>query len=74
MAQFVLQLAGSKLLEMAGQAAVIAGTLLLTAGLIALVAYAYRNLGDDGMRWPEDVEQEDGGVHQGDEDDEWDYY
>ena len=74
MSLFALQLAGSEMLEMAGQAAVIAGTLLLALGLVALLAYAYRNLGDEEMRWPEDVEREDDGLRQGDEDDEWDYY
>jgi len=74
MGQAVLQ-AGSGLLESVAQLAVLAGTLLLAAMVVALVGYAYKNLKGDGIEWPEDREEEtEAGVSRGSDDDEWDYY
>ena len=62
-----------------GQAAVLAGTLVLLLAIVGLGAFAYRSLRGDGIEWPEDVadseDDEDGdGLREGDSDDEWDYY
>lgn len=74
MEQAVLQ-AGSGLLESVAQLAVLAGTLLLAAMVVALVGYAYKSLQGNGIEWPEDREEEaDAGVSRGSDDDEWDYY
>jgi hypothetical protein len=69
--------AGGGLLESAGQAAAVAASLLIVLMVVALVGYAYKSLRGDGIEWPEDrepEEAEDGSVHQGGDDDEWDYY
>lgn len=70
-----LQLAvGSGLTESVAQVAVLAGTLVLLLGLVALGAFAYRSLLGDGVRWPDDEEDEEEGATRGGPDDEWDYY
>lgn len=66
---------GGGLLETVGQLAVIAGTLLLSLVLVAFAAFAYKSLRGDGVEWPEDRDPEDeDGVQQGSDDDEWKYY
>jgi hypothetical protein len=67
---------GNGLTESVAQAAVLAGTLVLLLGLVALGAFAYKSLRGDGIRWPDETEEDDreGGARRGDPDDEWDYY
>jgi hypothetical protein len=77
MSLVVLQLPfGSGLAEAAGQAAVLAGTLVLMLMLVALVGFAYKSLRGDEIRWPDETEPdlEDEGAQPGGPDDEWDYY
>ena len=62
MAPFVLQVFGGSF-EFVGQAAAIAGTLVLALMLVAMGAYAYKQLRGGGVEWPDD-----------ETDDEWDYY
>lgn len=55
--------------------AVAAGTVVLLLMLVALGAFAYKQLRGDGIRWPDEIEDEDGdGVTQGSDDDEWEFY
>lgn len=67
---------GNGLTESVAQAAVLAGTLVLLLGLVALGAFAYKSIRGDGIRWPDETEEDDreGGARRGDPDDEWDYY
>ena len=51
-----------------------AGTLVLLLMIVALAGFAYKALVGGGIEWPEDIEEDDDGVRQGDPDDEWDYY
>lgn len=51
----------------------IAGTVVLLLILVALGAFAYKSL-TGGVEWPEDLEEDDEGLRQGGDDDEWDYY
>jgi hypothetical protein len=71
-----LQLGGSGLLESVSQLAVIGGTLVLLLGLVAFGAFVYKSVRGDGIRWPDDVDEdaEDGEVRRGSSDDEWEYY
>lgn len=66
---------GPGLTEAAGQAAVLAGTLVLMLMLVALVGFAYKSLRGDGIRWPSETDRDaEEGAQPGDPDDEWDYY
>jgi len=70
---------GSGLLESLAQLAAVGGTLVLVLMLVAFGAYAYKHFqGDDGITWPEDMEDDprdnEGGLQQGNDDDEWKYY
>ena len=70
-------LVGTGLVESVAQAAVLAGTLVLALGLVALGAFAYRSIRGDGIRWPDETAEADTdekGARRGDSDDEWDYY
>lgn len=69
----VLQTSGG-LLEAVGQVAVIAGTVVLMLGLIALGSFAYKSLRGDGVEWPDEQDTDDDTVERGDEDDDWKYY
>jgi len=62
---------GSGLLEVAAQAAVIAGALLLVGMVVALGAFAYKSLAGDGITWPDETEEEEGVTRS--DDDEWKY-
>jgi len=77
MVQFPVQL-GSGLLESVGQAAAVAGTVVLLLILVGLGAFAYKSLVGDGIRWPDEREEadseEDNGVVQGSREDDWKYY
>ena len=77
MVQFPVQL-GSGLLESVGQAAAVAGTVVLLLILVGLGAFAYKSLVGDGIRWPDEREEadseEDNGVAQGSREDDWEYY
>lgn len=72
----VLQLpTGSGLLATVAQVAVAAAMVLLVGMLVALGAYAYKNLRGDGIEWPDDREDDaTEGVSRGDSDDDWKYY
>lgn len=76
MASVALQLGGSGAFESVAGAAVTAGALVLLLALVALGAFAYKNLRGDGIRWPDDVDDEttDGEARRGSDDDEWKYY
>lgn len=79
MASVVLQLpTDSGLLESLGELVVLAGTLVLALMLVGLAAFAYNSLRGDGIRWPEegddDAENGEAGLERGDSDDEWEYY
>lgn len=50
-----------------------AGTLVLVLMLVALGSIAYKHL-TGGIEWPEDRPEDDDGVREGGQDDEWDYY
>jgi hypothetical protein len=70
---------GSGLLESLAQVATVGGMLLLLLMVVALGTYAYKHFqGDDGITWPEDMEDDpreaDNGLQQGSDDDEWEYY
>lgn len=69
---FPLQLVGDGLLGSVAQAAVPAGTLVFVLALVAMGAYAYRELVGDGVEWPDETEDE--GAERGDSSDEWKYY
>jgi len=68
----------SGLFESASQLVVAAGSIVLLLMFAALAGFAYKSLRGDGIRWPEDVEddpEDEPGVRRtGDDDDEWDYY
>ena len=69
---------GSGLFESASQLVVAAGGIVLLLMFAALAGFAYKSLQGDGIRWPEDIEddpEDESAVRQsGDDDDEWDYY
>jgi len=65
----------SGLLEYAGQAAVLAGSIVLVLMLVGLGGFAYKSLRGDGITWPdEDETGEDSEVRKGSDDDDWKYY
>lgn len=51
----------------------IAGTLVLVLMLVAIGGTVYRHL-TGGIEWPEDKQEDEDGLTQGSQDDEWDYY
>ncbi|WP_336338604.1 hypothetical protein [Haloarcula brevis] len=77
MVRFPIQL-GSGLLESVGQAAAVAGTVVLLLILVGLGAFAYKSVVGDGVRWPDERDGPDGddeeGVVQGSREDDWKYY
>lgn len=72
MGNTLLQL-GDGLFELAGQAAVIAGTVLLLLMIVALATYAYKHVRGDGIEWPDDESEEDADAVSRSNDDEWKY-
>jgi hypothetical protein len=62
------------LFESMAQVAVAAGTLVLLLGLVALGATAYKHFRGDGITWPEDMDEDERPVQQGNDEDEWEYY
>jgi hypothetical protein len=52
----------------------LAGAVVLGLMLLALGAYAYKNLRGDGVEWPDEEGTDGDGLTRGDDDDEWDYY
>lgn len=69
--------AGSGLPESAGQLVGVAASVILLLMLVALGGFAYKSLRGDGIRWPDDENQDesdDGSVSPATDDDEWDYY
>jgi len=67
---------GSGLLESVGQLAAVAGTVVLLLILVGLGAFAYKSIVGDGVRWPDEREEadEEDGVVQGSNEDDWKYY
>lgn len=59
-----------------GQFLPIAGSIVLFMILVALGAYAYKQIVGEGVEWPDDVDEEGDSdeLQSGDQDDEWDYY
>lgn len=74
MAQVSLQVLGDGLVGSLAQLAGIAASLLLVLMVLALGTYAYKQLRGDGVRWPDEDDPNEDGVHRGAADDEWDYY
>mgnify|MGYP000132655374 CR=1 FL=1 len=72
MAHALLQVSG--LAESVGQVVGAAGAIVLALMVVALVGFAYKSLRGDGIEWPDDVDDDEDGVSQGESDDEWDYY
>jgi hypothetical protein len=70
----VLQSLGGGWLQFAGQAAVLAGTLVLVLILVGFAGFAYKQVRGDGVEWPDEKQEQGDGVQAGDSDDEWDYY
>jgi hypothetical protein len=72
---FVSLQSGGAFESVAG-AAVTGGTLVLVLALVALGAFAYKQLRGGGVEWPEDTAEnaEDAGAQRGSQDDEWKYY
>ena len=58
--------------ESLAQLAVVAGTLVFVLMLVGLGAFAYRSL-TGGIEWPDDQDEEEGGVTRNTGDDEWKY-
>lgn len=74
----VLQFSSS-LIEMGFTLALVAGGLLLVGVLVSLLVFAYRSVLGDGPKDPREVAPEktkddDNGLREGDQNDEWDYY
>jgi len=59
--------------ESLAQLATVAGTLVLVLMLVALGAFAYRSLAGDGIEWPDEGDDDEGGVTRNQGDDEWKY-
>lgn len=59
--------------EVVGNLVGIAGTVVLLLIVVAMGAFAYKSL-TGGVDWPDEDEQDDDGLTQGNADDEWDYY
>lgn len=67
---------GSGLVESFAQFVPLAGTLVLLLMLVALGSFAYKSLRGDGIRWPDEIDDDDqeGGTRRGGPDDEWEFY
>ena len=61
------------MLETAGRLAATAGSLLLVLMSVALGGYAYKQLRGDGVEWPDEESEGEGGITSDGTDDEWDY-
>jgi len=69
--------AGSGLAESTAQVAMVAGSVVLLLMLVALSGFAYKSLRGDGIRWPEDVDEDvhkEDGARPGNDDEDWKYY
>jgi hypothetical protein len=66
----------SGLVESFAQVVPVAASLVLVLMLVALGSFAYKSLRGDGIRWPDEVDENDPdeGARRGGPDDEWDYY
>lgn len=67
----VLQAGTSGLVESFAQVAMLGATVVLVLMLVALGGFAYKSLRGDGIRWPDDIEEDDGVTRS--DDDEWKY-
>lgn len=63
----------SGLLKSVAQVATAAGALLLILMLIGLGGFAYKSLRGDGIRWPDEEDEEETGVTRAGDDEEWKY-
>jgi hypothetical protein len=66
----------SGLVESFAQVVPLAASLVLVLMLVALGSFAYKSLRGDGIRWPDDIEEDsdEEGARPGTADEEWDYY
>jgi hypothetical protein len=63
---------GSGLVENAAQLVSVASALVLLGLLAAFGAFVYKSVRGDGIRWPDDVDEDDEtGVRRTGDDDEW---
>ena len=69
----LLQSAGGGVPGTAGRLAATAGSLLLVLMFVALGGYAYKQLRGDGVEWPDEESEGEGGITSDGTDDEWDY-
>ena len=68
--------------ESLGDLVTIAGTLLLLVMLVALGGFLYQSLSGEGIRWPDEIDEENDEETEGvtrrppsdDDEDEWKYY
>lgn len=78
MTVLIVQVVLASLADMAFSLALIAGAALLLGAMVSLSVFAYRSIKGEGMKDPREVAPEktddDGGVSEGEADDEWDYY
>jgi hypothetical protein len=58
----------------ASELVVVAGTAVLLLMLVALGAFGYKSLRGDGIRWPDEEDDESGVRRSHDEGDEWKYH
>jgi len=68
---------GSDLLNSAADLVAIGGSLVLVLMIVALGGFVYKSLHGDGIRWPDDLDEEkagEDGVERSRADDEWKYY
>jgi hypothetical protein len=63
---------GSGLVESAAQLVSVAAAVILLGLLVAFGAFAYKSVRGEGIRWPDDDDEETGVQRSGD-DDEWKY-
>jgi hypothetical protein len=61
------------LVQSAAQLASIAGSVVLVMLLVAFGAFVYRSVLGDGIEWPGDVDDDEGGVSRAGDDEEWKY-
>ncbi|MBX0324456.1 hypothetical protein EGH21_15610 [Halomicroarcula sp. F13] len=63
--------------EVAAQLIGAVGALVLLMLLVAFGAFAYKSLAGDGVRWPDEMEEDqdsEDGVKRGSDEDDWKYY
>lgn len=71
MAQYALAAVQAFSFESLAGAVALAGAIVLALLVVALGAFVYRSVAGDGIRWPDETDDE--GVRRADGDDEWKY-